>query len=224
VKPRRPVRATKPAAKSPYRILIPLGLVGALGLLYGWNSVFLGPKGRQRATIQKSLTAARQQEQDLRGQLSQLKKLAANTQSREADLARLGRLVPADPDVAGAILILNDTAKQAQVAWSSFVPTPATPGAAGVPATLGIGMKVAGTFGQVFDYLARLESLDRLVVVDSVQLSATPSPNGQMRIDADLKGRMFAAGAGADGAPAAAVSTAATTPAAPTAALTKADG
>jgi Tfp pilus assembly protein PilO len=208
VKPRRSGRAAKPAAaKSPYRVLVALGLVGALGLAYAWNSVFLGPKGRQRAAVQKELASAQQQEKDLRNQLGQLKKLAADTQSREAELIRVGRLVPAEPDVGGAILALNDTATAAQVAWSTFVPTPAAPGAAGAPATLGVGMKVAGTFGQVFDYLARLETLDRLVVVDSIQLSGGPLPDGRMRIDADIKARMFAAGTGAAKAAESAAST-----------------
>ena len=228
MKPRRSSHGTKPAAaKSPYRILAALGLVGALGIGYGWNSMVLGPKSRQRAAVQKELATARQHEQDLRSQLSQLKKLAADTQSREAEMVRIGRLVPAEPDIGGAILALHDTANQAQVAWSSFVPTPVTPGAGGVPATLGVGMKIGGTFGQVFDYLARLETLDRLVVVDSIQLSGSQLPTG-MRIDADIKARMFAAGTGV--AAPAAVSTgkkaAAETdaPDATTAALSKAGG
>ena len=192
----RPGRGAKPAAaKSPYRILVVLGVVGALGIAYGWNSLVLGPKSRQRAAVAKELATARQHEQDLRAQLTQLKKVAADTQSREAEMVRIGRLIPSEPDVGGAILALHDTANQAQVAWSSFVPTPATPGAGAVPATLGVGMKIAGTFGQVFDYLARLETLDRLVVVDSIQLSGSEMPTG-MRIDADIKARMFAAGTG----------------------------
>jgi Tfp pilus assembly protein PilO len=230
VKPRRPGRGAKPvaAAKSPYRILVALGLVGALGIAYGWNSLFLGPKSRQHTALTKELTSARQQETDLRSQISLLKKVAADTQSREAEMVRIGRLVPSEPDVAGAILALHDTANQAQVAWSSFTPAAATPGAAGAPATLGVGMKVAGTFGQVFDYLARLETLDRLVVVDSIQLSGGPLPTGQIRIDADIKARMFAAGTGAAAAPATAASTG-QTPAtaeadATTAALTKGGG
>ena len=200
MKPRRPLKGPKPAARSPYRMLIALGIVGAFGLFYAWNSVFLGPKGRQRADIQKQIASARQQEQDLRGQLGQLKKVAADTQGREAELARLGRLVPADADVAGAILALTDTANRARVAWSSFVPAPPAPGPAGAPATLGVGMKVAGSFAEVFDYLALLETLDRLVVVDGIMLSGGPQPDGQMRIDADIKARMFAGGTGA-GAP-----------------------
>ena len=226
MKPRRTGHRAKPAAaKSPYRMMAVLGLVGALGIGYGWNSMVLGPKSRQRAAVQKELATVRQHEKDLRNQLSQLKKVAADTQSREAEMVRIGRLVPAEPDVGGALLALNDTANQAQVAWSSFVPMPVTPGAGGVPATLGVGMKIAGTFGQVFDYLARLETLDRLVVVDNIQLSGAPLPTGQMQIDADIKARMFAAGTGV-AAPAAASTgkKAAAETDATTAALTKAGG
>ena len=144
---------TNAHTRSPYRALIALGLVAGLGLLYGWNMVFLAPQGRQRTEVQGKLASARKQGDDLRAQLAQLKKVAADTQSREAELARLGRLVPAEPDVAGAILTLNDTANLAQVAMSSFVPAPAAPSAGGGPVTMGISMKISGTFPQVFDYL-----------------------------------------------------------------------
>ena len=143
--------------------------------------------------------------------------MAADTQSREAELARLGRLIPADADVAGAILLLNDRAAQAQVQWSSFVPTPPGPGTAGDPLAMGVSMKVTGTFPQVFDYLSRLETLDRLVVVDSIQLTGSPVQNGPPRIDADIKARMFAAGTGT-------ATPARTAASAPTAALPKVGG
>jgi Tfp pilus assembly protein PilO len=174
-----------------------LAVLGGLVLLHGWNSFFLAPRTRAAATVRTDLTAARQQEQDLRQNLVQLKRLAADTRSREAELARLGRLVPADADVAGAIVALDGTAKAAQVAWSSFVPQPPA-AAAGGPAAVGLSIKVGGTFNQIFDYLRRLETLDRLVVVDSVQLTAangTNGPNGSPRIEAELKARMFTAAA-----------------------------
>jgi Tfp pilus assembly protein PilO len=174
-----------------------LAVLGAAVLLYGWNSLFLSSKSQARSAVQKELTAARRSEQDLRQNLAQLRTLAADTRSREAELARLGRLVPADADVAGAILALNDTAIAAQVAWSSFSPTPQAPNAGGGPAaTVGISMKVGGTFHQVFDYLQRLETLDRLVVVDSISLTAGSGvATGSPSIEADLKARMFARGA-----------------------------
>ena len=182
----------KSAARSTNRAVIALAVMAGLVVLYGWNSYFLAPRSKARAAVQQDLTASKKQEQDLRQNLVQLKNLAGNTQAREAELIRLGRLIPADPDVAGAILALNDTADQSGVAWSSFVPTPPT-GNAGGPATMAISMKLSGSFGQLFDYLRRLESLDRLVVVDSIALSSSGG-TGSPRIDADIKGRMFAAG------------------------------
>jgi Tfp pilus assembly protein PilO len=201
-----------------------LAVVVGLGLLYGWNSFFLAPRSRAKAAVEKNLTAARTEEQTLRQNLAQLRRLADDTKGREAELARLGTLVPSDPDVAGAILALNDTANQAQVAWSSFLPTPPGPAAGGGAAPISISMKVAGTFNQMFDYLRRLESLDRLVVVDSFQLTASSGTNGPPRIDADIKARMFSAG---KAAPAAATTVAAggdTTSASGSAALPKAGG
>src|SRR5581483_11754548 len=122
-----------------------------------------------------------------------LRRLANDSQAREAELARLGRLIPADPDVDGAILTLNEMAHQAQVAWSSFVPTTPTPTTGG-PTAINIGMKVSGTFPQVFDYLRRLEQLDRLVVVDNLQLSGAAQGGASPKIDLDIKARMFSAG------------------------------
>ncbi|HEV7685952.1 MAG TPA: type 4a pilus biogenesis protein PilO, partial [Acidimicrobiia bacterium] len=201
VKPgRRPPKRTGGAGRSTSRAVIALAVMGSLVLVYGWNSFFLAPRNRAKAAAVHDLSAARTQEQTLKQNLAQLKKLAADTKTREAELVRLGRLVPADPDVAGAILALNDTANQAQVAWSSFVPsTPAATG--GGPVSVGISMKVGGSFSQVFDYLRRLELLDRLVVIDSLQLAGGSGTSGASRIDADIKGRMFSAAATAGSSP-----------------------
>jgi type IV pilus assembly protein PilO len=167
-------------------------VMGALVLLYGWNSLFLAPKAKAKEEVAKQVAASHKQEEDLRRNLAELKKLANDTKAREAELTRLGRLIPADPDVAGAILTLNETAHQAQVAWSSFVPSPPSAGAGAT--SVSITMKVAGSFGQIFDYLRRLELLDRLVVVDSIQLTSTATGTGTTSISADVKARMFSAG------------------------------
>lgn len=194
MKPARRSSTGSTAGRSSSRAVIALVLMGALVLVYGWNKLFLAPRSGERAEVAKELAAAQKQERDLRQNMAELRKLAAETQSREAELARLGRLVPGDADVAGAILALDATAKQAQVEWASFVPSPPGPAAAGAPASMSIGMKVGGTFNQIFDYLRRLETLDRLVVVDGVTLSASVADGAASpRIEADVKARMFAA-------------------------------
>jgi type IV pilus assembly protein PilO len=239
--PRRPVRPGGPAGEggtvkagrrstkkpaggkgSSSRAVLALAVMGALVLLHGWTSLFLAPKAAAKEQVQRELAAARRAEDDLRRNLAELRKLANDTSAREAELARLGRLVPADPDVAGAILALDDTARQAQVAMSSLLPAPPVP-AAGAPTSVSMTMHVSGTFGQIFDYLRRLELLDRLVVVDSIQLTGAPGVSGSPKIEADVKARMFAAGTAS---PAAATTVAATATASPSAssALPKAGG
>jgi Tfp pilus assembly protein PilO len=216
-------------AKSSSKAVIALAVMGTVVALYGWNAMFLGPRNKARAAVGKELSAARLEEQDLRTNMAQLRKLAADTQSREAELARLGRLVPADADMDGAILVLDDVAKQAQVTMTSFVPSPPAPAAGGGPATVALTLTIDGTFDQLFDYLRRIEGLDRLVVIDSLQLAgggngAGSPAAGPSKLSAQIRARLFAATGPA--APAAtAASPAPTDPdSSKTAALPKAGG
>lgn len=215
--PRRRSSARPPkvagGGRSSSRAVVALAVMGAVVGFYGWNSVFLGPRNKARATVQKELSTARQQEQDLRANMAKLRKLAADTKSREAELAGLGRLVPAEADMDGAILALDDAAKQAHVSMTTFVPSPPVAGAGGGPATVSLAMTIDGTFDQIFDYLGRLETLDRLVVIDSLQLAgggsgaASPGP-GPAKLSAQVKARLFSAAGPA--APAATVASGAT--------------
>ena len=216
---RRNAKPQAAAGRSGSRAVTALVLMGALVLLYGWNSLFLAPKAKAKAEVAEQVAASHQQEEDLRRNLAELKKLANDTKAREAELTRLGSLIPADPDVAGAILTLNETAHQAQVAWSSFVPSPPSAGPSGM--SVSINMKVAGSFGQIFDYLRRLELLDRLVVVDSIALTGGATGNGPRVISADIKARMFSAGS-ATPSPATAVTAAGKASAPDSSALLKA--
>ena len=43
---------TPKGPRSPHKMFIALALVAGLGVLYGWNSVFLAPKGRERTAAQ----------------------------------------------------------------------------------------------------------------------------------------------------------------------------
>jgi Tfp pilus assembly protein PilO len=193
VKPgRRGAKGSAGAPRSGSAAVIAMSVLMSFVMLYGWNSLFLKPKAAAKAEVAKELAAARQQEEQLRRNLADLRKLAGDSQAREAELARLGRLIPADPDVAGAIDTLNELARQAQVGWSSFVPSPPAPSASG-PTSISIKMEVSGTFQQIFEYLRRLEMLDRLVVVDGIELNAA-GDSGSPVIDASLRARMFSGG------------------------------
>ena len=210
------------------KAVIALAVMGAIIAAYGWNSLFLGPKNRARAAVGKELSDARQKEQDLRQNMAQLRKLAADTQSREAELTRLGRLVPNDADLAGAILALDETAKQAGVNMGSLIPSPPAASAGG-PATLAVTMTIDGTFDQLYDYLSRIEALDRLVVIDSLQLAGGGNntgngPAGPLKLSAQIKARLFAATGPAAPATAAAPGASNNPDTSKTAALPKAGG
>jgi Tfp pilus assembly protein PilO len=198
VSPRRR-SAKRPAGggRSSSRAVIALAVMGAIVALYGWNTVFLGPRNKARAEVKQELSAARRTEQDLRSNMAQLRRLAADTKSREAELASLGRLVPADADMDGAILALDAAAKQAQVSMAALVPSPPAAGTGGGPATVSLSLTIDGTFDQIFDYLRRVETLDRLVVIDSLQLAGggngTAVAAGPPKLSAQLKARLFAA-------------------------------
>jgi Tfp pilus assembly protein PilO len=194
VKPGRRSPKKAPAGSSSTKAVIALAVMGAIVVLYGWNSLFLSSRGRAKSAIREEIATAKTAEQGLRANLSSLRKLAADTQSREAELARLGRLIPVEADVAGAILTLDATAKEAKVAWATLTPSPPTGAASGGPATLGLSIRVGGTFHQILDYLGRLEKLDRLVVVDRVALTGgSGSTDGSPVLEVDLNARMFAA-------------------------------
>jgi Tfp pilus assembly protein PilO len=194
---RRPAKRPAGGGRSSSRAVTALAVMGAILALYGWNAVFLGPKNRDRAAVEKELSAARRTEQDLRANMTQLRKLAADTKSREAELAGLGRLIPADADIDGAILALDQAAKQAQVSMAAFVPSPTAAGTGGSPATVSLSMTIDGTFDQIYDYLRRVETFDRLVVIDSLQLggggTGTAAAAGPPKLSAQIKARLFAA-------------------------------
>lgn len=179
------------------RSVIVLGVLCVFVLVYGWNALFLAPPARQRSEVRTQLAAAMAEQKTLRAHLAELRRLAANTTSREEELGRLTRLVPAEPDLAGFILAMNDVANRAKVDWASLSPGAPVAGAAGAPTTVALDIKVEGTFFQVVDYLKRIESLDHLVVIDAVDLATVAAAEGAPKLAATLRGRTFAASPGA---------------------------
>lgn len=195
------------------RGLLILGALGMVALAVGWNALFLGPRARQRSEVAEQVATARSQGETLRASLAQLRALSAD--ELEDELARVGRLVPAEPDLDGLIRTMNDLAAKAQVEWSSLVPAPPVPGPAGGPATIGLSIKVDGTFFQVLDYLKGLENLERLVVVDAIDLAAGGGTGGAPKLSVNLRARTFAASAGASAPAPATIAAPAPVPAVP---------
>ena len=156
-----------------------------------WYVVLFGPQRSERRRLGEQVSAAQRQEQELRSTLVRLRQLEAGRAAQEAELARLRLLVPPQHDVAGFILAANDAAVRSAVDWVSVAPAAAVAGAAGQPATIAVSLAVNGGFFAVVDYLRHLEGLDRLIVVDSLQLSVGGQGLGPLRLAATMSARIF---------------------------------
>ncbi len=164
-----------------------------------WYFGFYSPKSHDLSKVHQDTDAAQQSQQTLRAQLSNLRGLEANRTKEQAQLQQLSAAVPATPDLASFILQANDIATQAGVNWLQVSPSPPTAGTAGAPTTINVTMQLQGGFFQVFDYLNRLEDMQRLFLVDTVNISSSgggqSGASGGVTSDPTLSmsitGRMF---------------------------------
>lgn len=176
------------------RGVLALAVLALVGVAMLGKSMLLAPRLAARAEAREQVEAARQEEAVLQANLAQLRTLAADP-ATGAEAARLGKLIPPDADLAGFIRTMDGVAAASKVDWSSLVPAPPVPGAAGGPATIGLTISVNGTFFQILDYLKRLETLERLVVIDAVDLAAGGT-GGTPTLAVNVRARTFAASAG----------------------------
>jgi type IV pilus assembly protein PilO len=173
-----------------------------------WYAAIYSPKNSDLSKAQDDLKTAQSQRDNLQTQLSNLRDLEANRAKQQAALQKLNAAVPTTPDLAGFILQANDIATQAGVDWLQVSPSLPSASAGGGPTTINLTMQLQGGFFQVYDYLNRLEDLQRIVVVDTVNLTATgdTSNPSDPTLSMGITGRMFTRSApvtpgGASGAP-----------------------
>lgn len=164
----------------------------ALLIVVVWYVGFYSPKSSDLSKAHDDLTAAQASQQTLKAQLSNLRGLEANRAKQQAVLQKLSAAVPPTPDLASFILQANDIATQSGVAWLQVSPGLPAAGSGG-PATISLSMQLEGGFYQVYDYLNRLENMQRLVLVDSINLSGKGTAGGapDPTLSVSITARMF---------------------------------
>jgi len=148
-------------------------LVGFLVLALWWT-MLLKPT---RAKVAKAKTDAAAQEAKLaplQTQLNQARTDASHAAEFKAELQSLQLALPNNPALSAFIRDANGIASAAGVQWQSVTHAAPAPGVTGVE-SITVGLQVQGTYGQILDYLTRLASMKRLLVVDSLQLSPVTS-------------------------------------------------
>jgi Tfp pilus assembly protein PilO len=209
-------------------------IAGAIVIVLLWYVAVYKPKSDEISKVKDETATAERQQQDLEATLARLRELDDNAPQQQARLDVLNSAIPADPDLADFIFQANEAAAQSGVDWISVAPTPPVPGAAGGPSVISLSLQVQGGFFQVLDYLNRLEDLDRLVVIGSINvvsgsdagaagtgttpstLSTATSGDGAPTLTVTLDGQMYTrttAVPTAPGAPATGDTTTTTVPA-----------
>jgi len=148
-------------------------VVGLLVLALGYNFL-IKPANAQAKKVKADTAAERTKLQPLEAQLAQANIDASHASTFKARLGALKNAVPDSPALANFIRDANGLAVASHVSWVAV--THGTPSTATPPvASIALGIQIKGTYEQVVDYLTRLSSLTRLVVVDSVTLAPAGS-------------------------------------------------
>jgi len=147
-------------------------VAGALVVILIWFFAFYKPKGDDVSKTNEQVSTAERQQQDLEATLARLQSLDKERPQQQATLDKLNAAIPPTPDLAEFIFEANTAAADSGVDWLSIAPTPPIASPTGGPSEIALNIQVQGGFFQVLDYLNRLENLKRLVVTQTVNLSA----------------------------------------------------
>ena len=164
-----------------------------LAVIVAWYFVIYSPKSDDLDQAKTATQTEQKKTSDLQFELSRLQSQAKNASQQQALLGRLDQAIPEQPDEGEFILQANSIAAESGIDFLSISPTP--PAASGTTTTIGLTISIEGSFFQVKDYLTKLESLERLVIVDSINMSAGSSGDGSVSdgvtLSVTLTARMF---------------------------------
>jgi Tfp pilus assembly protein PilO len=181
--------------------------VGALAVLLVaalWWNFLLKPSKSEASKVKAETATEREKLAPLEAQVSKARLAQAHAATFKAQLASLQNAVPDSPALAAFIRDANAIADASRVSWQQVTHGPPAPDVATGVSAIPVSIQIKGTYEQVMDYLSRLKSLKRLVVVDTVQFSsaggdtsaggagASTGPfSGASQLSVQISGRMF---------------------------------
>jgi Tfp pilus assembly protein PilO len=146
------------------------GLIAVLTLAL-WYNFLLKPSRSEASKVKAETETEKSKLPPLQAQLAQANNDAAHAGTFKARLAALKHAVPETPELANFIRDANGIAVASGIQWQSVTHGVPTPGEAGT-ASIAVGIQIKGTYEQVVDYLTRISSLRRLLVLDSVPFTS----------------------------------------------------
>jgi Tfp pilus assembly protein PilO len=171
----------------------------SLAVMLLWFIVLWSPRTHAIAKARERTQLAQQQQDDLRVRIARLKAAQRDEPAKRAEAESLRAAIPDEPNLAQFILDTNDAATRSGIDFLSIAPTPPAAAAGNAPATIALTMSVSGGYFQVLDFLNRLDSMSRLVVVKEVTVGGRAAETG--RLNVSLNAAMFTSQARVASAP-----------------------
>jgi len=173
-------------------VLVTAGATLAVVLL--WYVFFWAPRGRGLSSAKKQAIAAETKRAELQNQLTSLQGLQKRSALTRAKLEQLRIAIPDQPALAEFILDANAAATKAGIDFLSISPSPPAAGStaggttpvAGA-STINMSITASGGYFQVLDWVNLLDLLPRIVVIDTLSLSAAPAGS----LSVTFSSRMF---------------------------------
>jgi Tfp pilus assembly protein PilO len=163
-----------------------------------WYVALWAPRSRAISEARERTEVAEQQQDNLRVQIARLKAAQRDEPAKRAQAESLRAAVPDEPNLGQFILDTNDAATRAGIEFLSIAPNPPAAGTATAPAAIELNMSLSGGYFQVLDFLNRLSTMPRLVVIREVTLGGRADTG---RLTVSLTAQMFTTGGGGAAAP-----------------------
>ena len=189
-------------------------IAGAVFLVIALLGVFflIMPKMGQVNDKRDELTAAEQQQTQLRAQLQSLKEAQAEAPQTKKRIARIDDQVPPTTDLPSMIRLLSQAADRAAVDFFTVSPGTPTVDTSGRFSVITTSINVTGTYFSLQEFLFRLETLPRAAKVTNVSISpaggtqtgtttASPSESLSMQLTVNLYTSDTSAGPGSEPGP-----------------------
>jgi type IV pilus assembly protein PilO len=201
-------------------LLTAVAVVAALAL--GWF-LLIAPKRAEATDLRQQREEQAAANAQLRTRIEQLKILASDLPRQQARLQAVERKLPASPEMPTLVRSLVSAAASSKVSLVSMTPTPPTfldaAAAGGAPAATGaaarattgprlaqvpIAIVVAGDYYEVEQFLNKVETFQRAVLVTGLDIGAPQageSTNGDVSVTIAARAFMVANSASASAAP-----------------------
>jgi type IV pilus assembly protein PilO len=201
------------------RLWLVLTAVAVVAVLAGGWLLLISPKRAEADDLRAETVATEQQITTLRGRLAELQEKQANLPAQQAALDAISKQIPGEPALPALIRALTNAGRSSGVdlasiapgAPTALAPVGATAGAAATTPIVVIPLTLTakGTYTQVQQFVSRLETLQRAVLVRGFQLDAAASGEGaaadaagglQLTVDGQVFTSVVTAGSSTTGA------------------------